>query len=166
MADDVEVLLEPGVRLLAERQGGGDAVPFEQFGPLPADAPDVADGEAATGPRAAMTAWSADQTPPACGRCLAMRLAALASVLVGPMPTLTGMPVHCLDRAADVGGQGRQRIVGKAAELQKRFVDGIDFDRRGELLERLHHAAGSCRRRACNCSKTRRRRAARAAASP
>ena len=31
--------------LLAERQGGCDAVPFEQFGPLPADAPHVAYGK-------------------------------------------------------------------------------------------------------------------------
>ena len=37
--------LSQAVRLLAESQGGGDALGFEQFGPLPADAPDVADGK-------------------------------------------------------------------------------------------------------------------------
>ena len=30
-------------------------------------------------------------------------------------------------------------VVGKAAEIEERFIDGIDFDARGELLERLHH---------------------------
>ena len=82
-----------------------------------------------------------DQTPPAAGFFLAMWLAALASVFVGPMPTLTGMPVHCLHGAADVVGQVGELSVGEAGEIQERLVDRVDFDLGGELLQRLHDAA-------------------------
>ena len=49
--------------------------------------------------RASACSWasrvSSMQTPPEAGSRLAVRLATLASVLVGPIPTDTGMPVHC-----------------------------------------------------------------------
>ena len=49
--------------------------------------------------RASAASWAAavssSATPPEAGSFLAVRLAALASVLVGAMPTETGMPVHC-----------------------------------------------------------------------
>jgi hypothetical protein len=42
-------------------------------------------------------------------------------------------------RAADMGGERRHGIIGKAGEIEESFVDGIDFNRWGELLKRLHY---------------------------
>src|ERR1700722_2367140 len=42
-----------------------------------------------------VSAVSSKATPPESGSFFALRLAALASVLVGAIPTETGMPVHC-----------------------------------------------------------------------
>ena len=81
------------------------------------------------------------QTPSAAGSFLARWLAALASVLVGPMPTLTGMPVHCLTVRRMSAARSASRSVGDAGQIQERLVDRVDFDLGGELLQRLHDAA-------------------------
>ena len=62
---------------------------------------------------------------------LAKRLAAFARVLVGPIPTDTGMPVHCSPWPGYGGRELRDR--SRTPKVEEGFVDGIDLQLRGEL---------------------------------
>ena len=70
-----------------------------------------------------------------------MRHYVRASVFVGPMPTETGMPVHCRTVRRMSAAMAGSVTSGHAGQIQERLVDRVDFGFGGELLERLHHAA-------------------------
>ncbi len=70
-----------------------------------------------------------------------MRRYVQASVFVGPMPTLTGMPVHCRTVRRMSAARSASCSCGDAGQIQERLVDRVDFHFGGELLQRLHDAA-------------------------
>ena len=78
------------------------------------------------------------KTPPVAGSFLARRFATLASVLVGAMPTETGMPVHCSTvRRSARAWLSRRRL--ETAEAEKGLIDRVDFEIGREAGDGAHH---------------------------
>ena len=82
---------------------------------------------------------SRQRTPPAAASFFARRLATLASVFVGAIPTETGIPVHCstVRRSSRACASSR---ASKPAESEERFIDRVDLKVRREAGEHPHHA--------------------------
>ena len=68
-----------------------------------------------------------------------MRLASLASVLVGAIPIEMGMPVHCLTPLSNGSAQRLNVQVLQWSKVEKHFIDGINFNVWDKFQNGTHH---------------------------